>query len=94
MEEMLTRRPIVLLAYTNHALDHILRAVHEQGVTKDMLRLGSRSKDEIAGQYSLESLEKEQRQTNLHMEKGRCAAAMHEIQRVSSMRWIQLTDSK
>lgn len=54
---MLILSPIVLLAFTNHALDHILRAIHDNNVTHDMIRLGSRSKDEVVSQYSMESLE-------------------------------------
>ncbi|CAK9783070.1 unnamed protein product [Cutaneotrichosporon oleaginosum] len=39
--------PVLLLAFTNHALDHIIRAIHDADVTKDIVRLGSRSKDEV-----------------------------------------------
>ncbi len=64
----LTSSPIILLAFTIHALDHIPRAVHDSNVTKDMLDLGSRSKDEIVSQYSLEVLEHVQMKSSLHAE--------------------------
>ncbi|RXK38429.1 hypothetical protein M231_04338 [Tremella mesenterica] len=72
--------PVVLLAFTNHALDHILRAAHDSGVTKDMLRLGSRSKDEVVSQYSLETLEHTQRKTSLHTEKSKFTGQMKDLE--------------
>ena len=48
----------MLLAYTNHALDHILRAVHDRHITREIVRLGSRSKDEVICSYSLDEIDK------------------------------------
>ncbi|KAF8997694.1 hypothetical protein BDQ17DRAFT_1428824 [Cyathus striatus] len=45
-------KPIVLIAYTNHALDHMLTAVLDEGITKRMVRLGSRSSDERIAEYT------------------------------------------
>lgn len=52
------RGPILLMAYTNHALDHLLHAVVDSGITKKVVRLGSRSDDEIIKGFSLEELER------------------------------------
>lgn len=60
-----------------------MRAVHDGDVTKDMVRLGSRSKDEIVSQYSLEALEKVQPKTNLTHEIGKAAAGMKDLATVS-----------
>ncbi|KAG8703433.1 hypothetical protein FRC09_004163 [Ceratobasidium sp. 395] len=47
--------PIVLMAFTNHALDHMMLSVLEN-VTKNIARLGSRSADERISQFSLDKL--------------------------------------
>lgn len=53
------------MARTNHALDHILRSVHENDVTKGMIRMGSGTKDEIIQKYLLKTLEKDGRKNPL-----------------------------
>ncbi|KAF9534563.1 hypothetical protein CPB83DRAFT_755097 [Crepidotus variabilis] len=50
--------PVVLIAYTNHALDHMLRSILEAKITQDIVRFGSRSSDELISKYSLFELEK------------------------------------
>ena len=50
--------PILLIAFTNHALDHLLRSVLRADITTKIVRLGSRSSDEEIGAFSLESLER------------------------------------
>jgi len=45
--------PVLLLAYTNQALDHILRAVHSAGVTDKIARLGSRCKDDVVAKFMI-----------------------------------------
>ncbi|KIO31502.1 hypothetical protein M407DRAFT_67906 [Tulasnella calospora MUT 4182] len=47
-------KPILLIAFTNHALDNILTHVLEKGLTTDIVRLGSRSNDKNLAQYRLE----------------------------------------
>ncbi|KAG8704206.1 hypothetical protein FRC08_002369, partial [Ceratobasidium sp. 394] len=47
--------PIVLMAFTNHALDHMLLSVLDS-VTTNIARLGSRSSDERISQFSLDKL--------------------------------------
>lgn len=45
--------PILLIAFTNHALDNIIAQVLEKNITRKVVRLGSRSNNETVGQYSL-----------------------------------------
>lgn len=56
--------PILMIAFTNHALDHMLSAVIDSGITERIVRLGSRSADERISQYNLETLETVQGQRN------------------------------
>jgi len=46
-----------MIAFTNHALDHMLASVLDANITKKLVRLGRRSNDERVGQYSIETLE-------------------------------------
>ncbi|CAE6473587.1 unnamed protein product [Rhizoctonia solani] len=51
--------PILMIAFTNHALDHMLKGVLDNDITENIVRLGSRfAVDERLAQYSLEELEK------------------------------------
>ncbi|KAJ6594163.1 hypothetical protein B0H19DRAFT_1094164 [Mycena capillaripes] len=50
-------RPILMIAFTNHALDHMLTSVLDAGITNKVVRLGSRSADEKISQYSMENIE-------------------------------------
>lgn len=50
-------KPILMIAFTNHALDHMLTSVLDAGITTSIVRLGSRSADERISQYSIETLE-------------------------------------
>ncbi|KAG8833029.1 hypothetical protein FRC17_000152 [Serendipita sp. 399] len=50
-------RKILLIAFTNHALDHLLQSVLKTGITSKIARLGSRSNDEILKKYSLDGPE-------------------------------------
>ena len=49
-------KPILMIAFTNHALDHLLEAVLDANITKNIVRLGSRASERLS-QYSLETLE-------------------------------------
>ena len=49
--------PILMIAFTNHALDHMLVSVLEANITRRVVRLGSRSADERIAAFSLERLE-------------------------------------
>ncbi|TDL21593.1 hypothetical protein BD410DRAFT_297523 [Rickenella mellea] len=50
--------PILMIAFTNHALDHMLCSVLDAKITTKLARLGSRSSDERISKYSIEELEK------------------------------------
>ncbi|KAG8985372.1 hypothetical protein FRB90_004755, partial [Tulasnella sp. 427] len=49
-------RPILLIAFTNHALDNIIVRVLEKKITSKIVRLGSRSADETVAELSLEKI--------------------------------------
>jgi len=49
---------IILIAFTDHALDRLLGNVLNAGITKKVARLGSRSADERTTPYSLEAMER------------------------------------
>jgi len=49
---------IIMIAFTDHALDHLLGNVLDAGITKKVARLGSRSADERTTPYSLEAMER------------------------------------
>lgn len=49
--------PILMIAFTNHALDHMLCSVLDANITTDIVRLGSRSSDERISEYSIETRE-------------------------------------
>ncbi|KAH9931167.1 P-loop containing nucleoside triphosphate hydrolase protein [Epithele typhae] len=50
--------PILLIAFTNHALDHMLSSVLNEDITNNIVRLGSRSSDERISKFSLEEVER------------------------------------
>ena len=54
----LSYRSTVLIAYTNHALDHMVTSVLDARITEKIVRLGTRSADERIAQYTLDKLEK------------------------------------
>ncbi|KIO17978.1 hypothetical protein M407DRAFT_226703 [Tulasnella calospora MUT 4182] len=49
-------KPILLIAFTNHALDNIITHVLDKGITENIVRLGSRSNDESLAKYTLEQI--------------------------------------
>ena len=50
--------PILMIAFTNHALDHMLHSILDANITKRIVRLGSsHSTDETMQQFSLDNLE-------------------------------------
>lgn len=58
--------PILLIAFTNHALDHMLSSILDADITPRIVRLGRRSNnDERVAQYSLGTLEMVQNQSRL-----------------------------
>lgn len=76
--------PVLLLAFTNHALDHILRAIHDAGVTTNIVRLGSRSKDEVVSEYNLDNISRVKGFTRLNAIVNRCFAETKKIEEVGA----------
>jgi hypothetical protein len=74
--------PILLIACTNHSLDHLLMSVLEKGITSKLVRLGSRSKDERISAFSVESLE--------HLDTSTDRASMNQAYRVVKNREEEL----
>ncbi|EPQ57199.1 P-loop containing nucleoside triphosphate hydrolase protein [Gloeophyllum trabeum ATCC 11539] len=73
-------RPILMIAFTNHALDHLLRSVLETNVTKRVVRLGSRSNDEKISKLNIEDLEALAGQSRLDREFARLHRALKQVQ--------------
>lgn len=73
-------RPILLIAFTNHALDNIITHVLDKGLTKNVIRLGSRSNDETVAQYTLETVMRTRPQTQADKSAGREYAKMMDTQ--------------
>ena len=64
---LLTNRvgPLLMIAFTNHALDHMLSSVLDADITQKIVRLGSRSGDERISNFNIEILETVQGQSRL-----------------------------
>ncbi|KAH9011570.1 hypothetical protein EDB85DRAFT_1108865 [Lactarius pseudohatsudake] len=85
-------RPIVLIAFTNHALDHMLTSVLDANITTNVVRLGSRTTDARIEQYSLHELEQRSGRGDLNRAIGREYATMKkaEEEMTRTMNRIQL----
>jgi hypothetical protein len=58
--------PILLVAFTNHALDHMLNGILDADITENIIRLGSRfSVDERLSKYSLDKIERDEGKSRL-----------------------------
>ncbi|KAG8980485.1 hypothetical protein FRC05_006118 [Tulasnella sp. 425] len=73
-------RPILLIAFTNHALDNIITHVLDKGLTKKVIRLGSRSDDETVAQYTLETVMRTRPRTKADKSASREYAKMMDTQ--------------
>ncbi|KIO17982.1 hypothetical protein M407DRAFT_32349 [Tulasnella calospora MUT 4182] len=73
-------RPILLIAFTNHALDNIISHVLDKGLTNKIIRLGSRSNDETVAQYTLETVMRTRSTSQADRSAGRAYAKMKEVQ--------------
>ncbi|KAK4701638.1 hypothetical protein P7C70_g4592, partial [Phenoliferia sp. Uapishka_3] len=74
---------ILIIAYTNHALDTLLKSIINTGVTRDIVRGGSGSKDEQISPYSLNTLSRTQpfqHDPTLRRKVGKLVAARKEIE--------------
>jgi hypothetical protein len=72
--------PILMIAFTNHALDHMLCSVLDAGITRKIVRLGSRSSDERISQYSMETLEMVDGQSRLDKTFGSRRRELKDVQ--------------
>ncbi|KAG8748916.1 hypothetical protein FRC14_001814 [Serendipita sp. 396] len=50
--------PILMVAFTNHALDHLLESVLKKDITRKIVRLGGRSQSEALQPYLLDKVER------------------------------------
>ncbi|KEP47695.1 NFX1-type zinc finger protein [Rhizoctonia solani 123E] len=57
--------PILLVAFTNHALDHMLNGILNAEISTKIVRLGRFSKDERLSKYSLDTIEKAEGRSRL-----------------------------
>lgn len=73
--------PILLIAFTNHALDHMLCSILDAGIAKDIVRLGSRSSDDRISEYSIETREMVAGKSRLH---HKHATKFHELKSVGA----------
>lgn len=68
------------MAYTNHALDHLLSSVLDANITEKLVRLGSRSSDERIAEYTLDKLEKVAAKSSLDRSIGRQYGVMKRLE--------------
>ncbi|KAG8902315.1 hypothetical protein FRC00_012828 [Tulasnella sp. 408] len=69
-------RPILLIAFTNHALDNIIVRVLEKKITDKIVRLGSRSADETVAELSLDKILMNVNKTRKDRAQGRAFGQM------------------
>ncbi|KAI0071801.1 hypothetical protein K474DRAFT_1630013 [Panus rudis PR-1116 ss-1] len=73
-------KPIVLIAFTNHALDHMLTSVLDAKITEKVIRVGTRTSDERIAQYTLDKLEREANASSLDRSVGRQYRKMKQLE--------------
>ena len=56
---------MLMIAFTNHALDHMLSSVLDADITKKIVRLGARSSDERISKFNLDNFEMAQGESRL-----------------------------
>ncbi|KAF9268371.1 hypothetical protein L218DRAFT_954733 [Marasmius fiardii PR-910] len=88
-------KPVILIAFTNHALDHMLLSLLDSGITENFVRMGSRSSDERIAEYTLDKLE-QSRQTNSDRSVGKAYREMKALEKemASVLTNIQVPDVK
>ncbi|KEP48218.1 NFX1-type zinc finger protein [Rhizoctonia solani 123E] len=73
--------PILLVAFTNHALDHMLTGILDAEISTKLVRLGSSfAMDERLTQYSLETIERTQGKSPLGRSAGNVYRQMKEME--------------
>ncbi|KAG9045578.1 hypothetical protein FS837_006065 [Tulasnella sp. UAMH 9824] len=86
-------RPILLIAFTNHALDNIITHVLDKGLTKNIIRLGSRSSEETVSEYTLETIMRAKPRMQADKSAGRAYAKMMTIQEEMSKLMFKVVGS-
>ncbi|KAH7335671.1 hypothetical protein B0J17DRAFT_769501 [Rhizoctonia solani] len=75
--------PILLVAFTNQALDHMLKDILDEEITANIVRLGSRfAVDESLAHYSLEELEKGAGSSSKRSKNSEMGAAYKEMKEI------------
>lgn len=72
--------PVLIIAFTNHALDHLVSSILKAHITTKVIRLGKRSSDPDVAARSLEELEKDQHQSRLDPSINRAYRAIKELE--------------
>ncbi|KAI0930201.1 hypothetical protein AcV5_006978 [Taiwanofungus camphoratus] len=72
--------PVLMIAFTNHALDHMLGSVLDANITNKLVRLGSRSADERISQFSIENMEKVAGKSRLHRSSASYRHALRDVE--------------
>ncbi|CAE6483759.1 unnamed protein product, partial [Rhizoctonia solani] len=72
--------PILLVAFTNHALDHMLTGILDAEITNNMIRLGSRSTDERLSPYLLNAVGRISGKSPLAASRKEAAAQLKELE--------------
>ncbi|KAG6903063.1 hypothetical protein C0995_006250 [Termitomyces sp. Mi166 len=73
--------PILMIAFTNHALDHLLTGVLDAGITNKIVRLGGRSVDERIKKFSMEEIEQIAGRSRLDRSFARDYRALKDIEK-------------
>lgn len=87
-------RPILVMAFTNHAVDHLVRGVLDEKITSKIVRLGARSADEEIASRSLESLERLEGQSRLRPALGRTYGEIKDLEKEMSELMNRITSPK
>lgn len=69
-----------MIAFTNHALDNIVTHVLDKDLTKNIIRLGSRSSEETVAEYTLETIMRAKPRMQADKSAGKAYAKMMTIQ--------------
>ncbi|KAG8944441.1 hypothetical protein FRC03_002079, partial [Tulasnella sp. 419] len=72
--------PILLIAFTNHALDHLLQNVLDAGITTRIIRIGSRSSEEKIAALSLEKILSERTRSGMRRAIAREFRTLKEVE--------------
>ena len=70
----------MLIAFTNHALDHMLSSILDADITQRIVRLGRRVNDERISKYSMETLEMVQNHSRLDRTFSDCRRELKKVQ--------------